>query len=265
MGRILALTAMVVLVVCGGLAAQEGEGAPALESTGAPATVMVDATAAQVDAESTAAQVDTSAELDAVLARMDERTKNIRTMQAELVITKIEEFSGRKSQRAGTVYMRKPSDLYVELSEQGYPRRVWVSDKRLVDYRPDLKSAIEVALDGGGQKRPVVLGLATTAKELRENFHLTLEPPAENPETYTIKLAPRDERDFGFTSAEIVLDAKTLAPRQVIQRKSDLEEVETFDISGVKENPRLRDSVFEPNLPRGTSVDTYEAGKWKGI
>lgn len=239
--------------------------APAAESTGAE----MESSEAAIESTGEAAAPATTGDpkVDALLANMDRRSKDIKTLTSDITITSQEDIpGGRKSVRTGKLYLRKPNDLYLDLTESGYARKIWITGNSITDYTPDLKSAIKVDMAPGSDGRATVIGLSTTSDELRRQFDMTAEAPStQHPDSYILTLTPKEGRKFDFTSAGVTLDANSLFPRRIVQKNSDTGITKTYDISNVIENPRVRASMFEPDLARGTSVETYKAGNWKGI
>jgi outer membrane lipoprotein-sorting protein len=200
-------------------------------------------------------------ELDGVLARMDARAKEIQTLEADITITNVENFSGRQSVRSGKVYVRKPDDLALDITKP-YPRKIWITAKEILDYRPDLKTGDRVALAKDAE-RPQVIGLSTTAADLKESFDITLAPTNEKPKEYTLTLVPKAGVKADFTSAEVTISAATMLPLVIVQKNKDLDETKTYAFENTKVNPRLPDSVFEPKLPKDADIQDHE-GDWKG-
>lgn len=221
------------------------------------------ATAASADAvtKATTPWPSTASQLDIVLWKMDARAKEIRTLEADITITNVENFSGRRSVRSGKVYVRKPDDLAIDI-QKPYPRKIWITREQILDYRPDLKTGDRVAL-AKDTERPQVIGLSTTVAELRESFDITLAPPSEKPREYTLTLTPRALIKADFTSAEVTVDAANMLPIVIVQKNRDLDETKTYAFEKTKANPRLADSVFEPKLPGDADIQTHEGG-WKG-
>ena len=204
----------------------------------------------------------TDSALEALLARMDAKARETKTLQADITVTNTENFSGRQSVRSGKIYVRKPSDLFLDL-ESPYPRKIWISSDAVTDYRPDLKTGDRVKLAAGAQ-RPQVIGLSTTADELRQSFNITLAPPNEKPKEYTLTLTPKENAKVDFTSAEVEIDAATLLPVSIVQKNKDLDETKTYTFVAVKVNPRLAESLFEPKFPRDADIQEHEGEGWKG-
>ena len=117
--------------------------------------------------------------VDSLLSNMDRRAKDIKTLTSDITITSQEAIpGGRKSVRTGRLYLRKPNDLFLDLTENGYARKVWVTGDSITDYSPDLKSAIKVDMAPGSDGKATVIGLSTTSDELRRQFDMTAEAPS---------------------------------------------------------------------------------------
>jgi outer membrane lipoprotein-sorting protein len=257
-----------ILVVSACSASASVEAAPGIESTTAsiqPAGAMESSAETAQPAPAPAAP---NPALDSLLAQMDRRTTEIKTLSADITITTQEAIpGGRKSVRIGKLYIRRPNDLYLDLRENSYPRKIWISADAIVDYSPDLNSAIKVELPRDAAGRPAIIGLSTTSKELREDFDMTAEAPTPtHPNTYTLTLTPKVGRRFrDFTSAAVTLDAHSLFPSRIVQKNADTGIDKIYDISAIDENPRLPAKTFEPNLSSKASVETYTMEKWKGL
>ena len=213
------------------------------------------------DAKAQAESQSTESMLNDLLTRMDAKAREIKTLEADITVTNVENFSGRHFERTGKIRVRKPSDLFLDL-EKPYPRKVWISAAEIVDYRPDLKTGNRLKL-AAGSDRPQVIGLSTTAAELKESFDITLAPPNEKPKEYSLTLVPKAGVKVDFTSAEVMIDAATLLPVTIVQKNKDLDETKTYAFTGTKVNSRIADSLFEPKFPKDADIQEDD-GDWTG-
>ncbi len=218
---------------------------------------------APAEVETAADKAPQQAALDRFIERLDRKAAAIRTLQADLTITNYYTFSGRKSVRSGGIYIRKPSDIFLDLKKD-YPRKVWLTGSEIVDYNPDLGTAVKVELAKDG-KKPEIIGLSTGFAELGNRFILTLdEPSGEKPACRILTLVPKPDVKADFTSTQLYIDAETLLPVKIVQKDSELDLVKTWGLSNIKENPRLPARLFKPRLARGTDVTVKKLGKWDG-
>lgn len=247
MAKMFLLAGVLLASACCVLAEDAGSGGLTLDSTSCAVEVLVDEDAAA---------------LEALLKEMDARAAEIRTLSADITITNRENFSGRESTRSGKLYLRKPGELFLDLVEKTYPRKIWILPDRLVEYNPDLGTAHVMELDSEAGADKGVIGLDTTSEQLRDGFYVSLGA-SDDESVHLLQLVPKVART-DFSSAGVTLDAGTLLPVKVVQENADLDETKTFVLTNVRENPRLRDGLFEPNLPRGTSIETFEGESWRG-
>ena len=200
--------------------------------------------------------------LEEFLRAIDERAESLETLEAGLTYTRRENFSGRTSVSTGRVYVRKPSDMFIEFTEP-YPRRIWIRTDQIVDYKVDLNSAevVELAPD----KNPEIIGLSTRFLELQENFHMTLGPEDDQrPSRRVLTLVPAEDVEADFTTAEVEIDTERLLPVSVTEKDGRLDVDKIFAFSDIRENPRLRAALFTPSLRRDTDVTVHELGDWTG-
>ena len=202
------------------------------------------------------------AALDDFLARMDARSLELETLEADLSYSRRENFSGRESVSTGKMQVRKPSQMHIEFTEP-YPRHIWIDEDYIVDYKVDLNSAEKIELSA--ENRPEIIGLSTRFGELRDDFTMSLEiPGGDHPSSYILTLEPAEGHDADFTSAEVEVDAESLLPVRVVEKNSRLDVDKTFAFSDIRENPRLQARLFEPRLRRDTAVTVRERGDGKG-
>ncbi len=203
------------------------------------------------------------AELEALLGRMDKASAEVTTIEADITITHTENFSGRESVRAGKIYVKKPSDMLIDLATP-VARKIWISKEELVDYRSDLKTGARVKLTGDDTAGSQVLGLSTTSAELRESFVITLMPPGEKPAQYVLTLTPREGVKADFTEAVVTVDAKSLLPVPIEEKNSELDESKVYALSKTKKNPRLGDELFTPKFAKDAEIDDFTPGEYEG-
>jgi outer membrane lipoprotein-sorting protein len=260
-----AIAATLLFVTAGSAIALAAESLPSTDSTLCAAVALAAESLPSTDSSlCVAVAAPSDPALDDLLARMDARAKEIKTIEADISITNKENFSGRQSVRSGKVYVRKPDDLLLDLAKP-YPRKIWITAKEIVDYRSDLNTGdrITLASDDAGN-RPQVIGLSTTAAELRRDFTLTLAPPAEKPARYVLTLVPKEGVKMDFTSADLTIDAKTLLPVSIVQFDKDSDDSKTFTLTNVKENPRLSGALFTPKFAPNPEIESHEPADWKG-
>ena len=201
--------------------------------------------------------------LDEFIARMDARAEEIETLEADLRYARREEFRPERERvSTGKIYVRKPSDMYIEFTDP-YPRRIWITDDYIVDYKVDLNSAEKVEL--ADENRPEIIGLSTRFSELKGDFRMELaRPGGDHPSGYILTLTPAEGVEADFTSASVEVDAESLLPVRVTEKNSRLKRDKIYTFTNIRENPRLSDRLFTPDLRRDTSVTVHEPGDWKG-
>lgn len=202
-------------------------------------------------------------ELSDFLAKVDAKAEKLRSLSADLTYTRSEEFSNRARKRTGRIRMKKPDRLYIEF-DRPYPRRIWITEKLIFDYKPDLNTAEKVILaEGGGG--PEIIGLTTPLGELRERFDMELQGPSEPGGRSILILKPKEGVRADFTTARVFVDAKSLLPVKIVQKDERLGVTKTFEFSDIKENPKLPDKLFVPDVAKNTDVAEHRLGQWKGI
>jgi outer membrane lipoprotein-sorting protein len=233
------------------------------------APVETEAAAAPAEAAPTGEAVATETisditELEVFIRRVDEKADELRTLEAEVTYTKAEGFSGRESVYSGKVYVRKPHGMFVDFRKP-YPRKVWFSENEILDYKEDLNTAEKVTLAEDGET-PEIIGLTARFGEMRDRFAMSLEKKSRDGREFDVlTLVPLPDVEADFTSAEVEIDAVTLLPVKVEMKDDELDQTKTLEFSAIKENPRLRASVFEPKLRRDTDVEEFHLGDWKGL
>jgi len=204
--------------------------------------------------------------LDALLARMDAKAKETKTVEADIAITTSDNFSGHETVRVGKLYLKKPDSIFIDLvrTDVSYPQKIWINSKEIVNYRPDQNTGEKMTLGDEKKEQATVIGLSTTSAELRADFSMALRPAPENAKEYVLVLTPKPTIKVDFTSAEVTIDSATLLPVKIIETNAELEEVKTYALSNVKVNPRLADRLFTPNYPKSADIEELSGADWKG-
>ena len=231
-------------------------GAEASETKAAPAAEK------EAPAATEAAAAPVSDELSDFLAKVDAKAEKLQSLSADLTYTRAEEFSKRARKRTGRVRMKKPDRLYIEF-DRPYPRRIWITEKLIFDYKTDLNTAEKVVLSKGGG--PEIIGLTTPLGELREQFDMELQEPSEPGGRRMLILKPKEGVRADFTTARVHVDAKSLLPVKIVQKDDRLGVTKTFEFSHLEENPKLPDKLFEPDVAKNTDVAEHRLGQWQGI
>jgi len=192
--------------------------------------------------------------VEKMLEQIDQRSEQIKDLEAELVRTKISYAWGDKVQRKGVLKYRRPDLWYVDLGT-GKQREIWVgTGKAVYQVKFRLQQVVEhevhedqrrSALEHG----PISFLLGQKANETRKRYRLELVK--DDDKATTLRAIPRPGLRVGFTKAELTVEKQTALPMRVHMWERTRDQL-IFEFRNVRENKGLAVSQFhKPKVPSG--------------
>jgi len=202
-----------------------------------------------------------SAELDKFLAEFDVKRKSFQDYRATFTQLKFNQLFNEFSEPAAGILSykkpgralwdyRSPDKMTVLLREQRV--HVYIADMEqmeIYDFR-DRQSA-----------QGLFLGFDQTPAELRQAYHITLlEPDEKLPDTYTVRLEPREEETAAyFTSIKLWLRKTDFAVVRIRIEGPEEGNLTTIDLTDIRINTGIPDSTFQINVPPETTIIEHTA------
>ncbi len=195
--------------------------------------------------------------LESVLQQLDRESKSFRSLTAQIERTKVTVVVNDSSTETGQVWMRRDNKMRIELNPPDN-RTVLVSGDTLYLYTPGLKRVEE--FDLGKHKTQLdkflFLGFGTSAGDLKGDYILTLqgESTMEGRKVLLLELTPKkDEVRAHFSRIHLWIDQATWLPFQQRLFETGSGDYTTIRYANVMRNPRIPDSRFKPDWPKGTN------------
>lgn len=204
-----------------------------------------------------AAQSKTTWTLDTVLKQLDRESKSFRSLTAKIERSKVTVVVNDTSVETGQIWMRRDSKLRIELNPPDN-RTVLVDGDKLYLHTPRLKRVEEFDL---GKRRDqldkfLFLGFGTSAGDLKGDYVLTFqgESAIDQRKVLLLELTPKkDEVRVHFSRIHLWIDQATWVPIQQRLFETGSGDYTTIRYFEVMRNPRIPDSRFKPDWPKGTN------------
>ncbi|MGH7176483.1 MAG: LolA family protein [Tepidisphaeraceae bacterium] len=203
-----------------------------------------------------AAQTKSNWTLEDVLKQLDHESKNFRSLTANIERTKVTVVVNDKSVDSGRLFLRRDDKMLIELTHPD-PRTILRTGDDLFIYSPKLKRVEEYDI---GKHRAeasqfLLLGFGSSGGDLKKNYLVTLlgEDALDKKKTLLLELTPKSDK-FRTQIAKIHLwiDAATWLPIQQKFFETGSGDYFVVHFTNIVRNPRLADSQFKPNWPKGT-------------
>ncbi len=193
-------------------------------------------------------------DLTEILSDMNEASKRLKTVSANLEYTKVTVLVDDKSTESGQLFFRKGKTTEIRIEFQKPERKILLFKKNKGEiYFPKINQIQEYDL---AQKSDLVqqfllLGFGTDANELKKTYNVTYvkEEDLEGDTTVLLQLVPRKENTAAqITKIQIWVNEESWLPAQQKFFQSGGDYL-IAHYSGVKVNRVLPGSSFELNAP----------------
>ena len=191
-----------------------------------------------------------------LLKQLDQEAKGFRGLRANLERTKVTVVVNDKSTESGRVLIRRDDKMLIELTQPD-PRTVLRTGDDLYIYNPKLKRVeqYDIGKHRAEAEQFLMLGFGTSGNDLKKNYLGLVwgEEILDKRNTLILELTPKNDKVRNqISKIHLWIDTATWLP---IQQKF-------FEVGGdyfvlhftdIVRNPRLSDSQFKPNWPKGTT------------
>jgi len=195
--------------------------------------------------------------LDQVYSKIDQVAKTFRSTQANIERTHVTVLVNDRDVSSGKFYyVRQAKEPRVRLELTKPIEQQLLIDKGKVQiYTPNLKQVQEAPLgEHQGQVEMFMsLGFGQTSEDLKKNFTVSLagEDTVDGKKTTVLDLKPKSSSTF--KSVRLWLDQQLWVSVQI--KTTELsDDYLNIKFSDIKMNPKIQDSIFNLNLPKGVTV-----------
>jgi outer membrane lipoprotein carrier protein len=183
------------------------------------------------------------------LIRLEQNEKKINTVKADFVQTIFFEDTGEKQEIVGTVFLRKPDNIYIT-QRTPQEQRIYINAKTVTIYTPAEKQAIvdnwKNSFDGSFSPAAIV-GFGSFWRELKKDNEISLGGYGEN--SIIIKVSSVKDKNF---NAMIYISKISMNPKKAIINSQGLKLEIVFNNYFV--NPKLSLDIFKFKYPDDVEV-----------
>jgi outer membrane lipoprotein-sorting protein len=206
-----------------------------------------------------AAPAGDSLSLDAVLAKMDAASATFKGMKADVEWVSFTALVEDKSVEEGEMLVRrsapKAADLFIHFVDP-YEKTLLVRGSKAEIYKPKIKTVEEYDLTKYKEQfdQAMLIGFGTSGKAIRESYEAKLlgEETVNGEPTVHLELIPKDAdaRSKG-QKLEMWVSTNTwqTVQQKLYQDKSG--DYKLYTYSSIQPNPKMSDSDFKLDLPKG--------------
>ena len=195
---------------------------------------------------------------ESVLKELDKSAKDFRSLSGEVERTKVTVVVNDKSTETGQVFVRRDDKLRIELTKPD-PRTILRNGDKFYIFNPKAKRVEEYDL---GKHRALVgqfqlLGFGTPGSELKKSYLVTLqgEDTLDKRKVVLLELTPKDEKVRNqISKIHLWLDPANWLPLQQKFFETGSGDYFIFHYTNLVRNPKLPDSRFKPDWPKGVEV-----------
>lgn len=198
-----------------------------------------------------------AAERDAVLTRLEERSKTVESVSADFVQHVYAPVFDDHDTRSGSLKMLKPSYFRVDWKKPA-PEGIVYDGTHFWEIKDSVKQVIRWTVAqkmpaAGGQPKldegPFKLLAGVSAAELRKDYLVALVESPKEAKTHHFLLVPvRPEERVEYLVLEVWIDRETLLPARIRFTKPN-QEVETWTFKAMKVNAGVGKSDFTVRVP----------------
>lgn len=204
--------------------------------------------------------VESGPSLDAVLQRMSEAQKNLKTLKASFIQEKTLELLAEPDVSRGRLYYEAPGRILWEYQE---PDRtlLLIDETTLLAYYPDLKKADRVDIEDKRARYDRYFGIAMGAQgPLQEYFETELARESDLPDTHLLVLTPKSKRvEKYLVEIRLWVDTRNFLPRRFEYREEN-GDATAYTLDDVVMNEPFSADLFVVRLPPDVEVTDVTEG-----
>jgi len=201
-----------------------------------------------------------AADLDEVLASMDEASASFQGLEAKVEWVKYTALVDDKNTESGVVAVRRSADKKVDLKiefQEPYPYFLLVRGTKVEIYRPKIATVEEYDLSKSRDKleQALLLGFGASGKFLRERYDIKVlgEESAAGVETVKLELIPKDESQRkDIPRIDMWVSKANWNPVQQKLHQASGDDYRLYSYSEIALNPKLSNAAFKLKIPGKT-------------
>lgn len=195
---------------------------------------------------------------DQILQQLDDESGSFKSMTANIERTKVTVVVNDKSVETGQIFVRKDDNkMLIELAPPDN-RSILRNGDRLYIYQPKIKRVEEYDL---GKHRGLVdqfmlLGFGSGGGGLKKNYTVVYqgEQTLDGKKVLLLELTPKDDKVSNqISKIHLWIDPANWLPVQQKFFETGSGDYFTIRYSNVMRNPRIPESRFKPNFPKGVT------------
>ena len=195
--------------------------------------------------------------LETVLKQLDSEAKAFRSLTASIERTKVTVVVNDRSTESGLVYVRRDNKMRIDLTLPD-ARTILRDGDDLFVFHPRTKrlETYDLGKHRAEVNQFLLLGFGTSGGDLKKGYLVTMkgEPLLDKKKSVWLELTPKSAKVRNqINKIHIWIDQATWLPIQ--QRFFETGSDDYFEIhyTNVVRNPRIPDSLFKQNWPKGVT------------
>jgi outer membrane lipoprotein-sorting protein len=223
--------------------------------------IAVMATMVCTSARSAYCTADTDKALDKFLEEFVAKREKLLDYSARFTQTKTSTLFDEEETSNGRVFYLRPARILWDYRSPD-AMQLLVKDRVLSIYIKELEQLEIHDFTREKQMRGLFLGFDESPKELKELYNIALVDPGEGEKGKCVKLVPKtEELQSYFTSVQLWLRPEDFAIYRILITDPEEEGQTSIRLDNIRVNRKIRESVFELQVPEGTDIIEYPHGE----
>jgi len=195
---------------------------------------------------------------DAVMRDLDQASKNLHSLTADIERTSVTVVVNDKSTESGRIFMRTDEKMRIELAKPDQ-RTILRNGDKVWHYLPKTKRVEEYDIGKYGALADSLLtiGLGSSGNSLRKHYLVTVlgEETVENHKTVQLELVPKDEKFRNqIDRIQLWVDTTTWLAIQQKFFETGAGDYIVINYRNITINTKLPESDFKPKWPKDVTL-----------
>lgn len=192
----------------------------------------------------------------AFLEKVEQKNEQTTALTAEFRQLRIDRIFDEKVESQGRFWYKEPGKYRASYTSEN-DSEIWIVEGKLINYVPSLRQ-VEIIPQATGDDAPInqiLLGFGVKVDKIKRHFEVTSSATKRRGMVGIDFVSKDPEKSMGYDRITVFFDEEKVEPRTIIL-EDETSQI-TVDLTRVRLNPEIDDSVFEPTWPSNAEVLEY--------
>lgn len=191
------------------------------------------------------------------LEKVERKNEQTTALTAEFRQLRIDRIFDEEVESQGRFWYKEPGKYRASYTSEN-DSEIWIVEGKLINYVPSLKQ-VEIIPQATGDDAPInqiLLGFGVKVDKIKRHFEVSASETKRRGMVGIDFVSKDPEKSMGYDRITVFFDEEKVEPRTIIL-EDETSQI-TVELTKVRLNPEIEDSIFEPSWPSNAEVLEYD-------